>query len=144
MIMPGSYTFVQCTYFQPRKLFQNFAAAPAHYFQSRGVRTKFDLQRSIIIRRYNHTPVIYWLKSLFANLIYFKSDPMFEYLSRNLVLLWWNMFRKISTYVKFISSDKATRFFEISTLLLKALHRTKVRWRFCKILWPSQNIWSLT
>ena len=24
-----------------------------------------------------------------------------------------------------------------------ALHRTKVRWRFCKILWPSQNIWTL-
>ena len=22
-----------------------------------------------------------------------------------------------------------------------ALHRTKVRWRFCKILWPSQNIY---
>ena len=25
-----------------------------------------------------------------------------------------------------------------------ALHRTKVRWRFRKILWPSQNIWTLT
>ena len=24
-----------------------------------------------------------------------------------------------------------------------ALHRTKVRWRFCKILWPSQNILTL-
>ena len=24
-----------------------------------------------------------------------------------------------------------------------ALHRTKVRWRFLKILWPSQNIWTL-
>ena len=24
-----------------------------------------------------------------------------------------------------------------------ALHRTKVRWRFCKILWPSQNVWTL-
>ena len=24
-----------------------------------------------------------------------------------------------------------------------ALHRTKVRWRFRKILWPSQNIWTL-
>ena len=23
------------------------------------------------------------------------------------------------------------------------LHRTKVRWRFGKILWPSQNIWTL-
>ena len=25
-----------------------------------------------------------------------------------------------------------------------ALHRTKVRGRFCKILWPSQNMWTLT
>ena len=25
-----------------------------------------------------------------------------------------------------------------------ALHRTKVRWRFRKILWPSQNTWTLT
>ena len=25
-----------------------------------------------------------------------------------------------------------------------ALHRTKVRWKFCKILWPSQNVWTLT
>ena len=24
-----------------------------------------------------------------------------------------------------------------------ALHRTKVRWKFCKILWPSQNVWTL-
>ena len=24
-----------------------------------------------------------------------------------------------------------------------ALHKTKVRWRFCNILWPSQNIWTL-
>ena len=24
-----------------------------------------------------------------------------------------------------------------------ALHRTKVRWRFCIMLWPSQNIWTL-
>ena len=23
------------------------------------------------------------------------------------------------------------------------IHRTKVRWRFLKILWPSQNIWTL-
>ena len=29
-------------------------------------------------------------------------------------------------------------------MLLLALHRPKVRWRFLKILWPSQNIWTLT
>ena len=30
------------------------------------------------------------------------------------------------------------------TLDWQYLHRTKVRWRFCKILWPFQNIWTLT
>ena len=24
-----------------------------------------------------------------------------------------------------------------------ALHRKNIRWRFCKIFWPSQNIWTL-
>ena len=38
--------------------------------------------------------------------------------------------------VKFIYSEKATPFW-------LALHRPKLRWRFCKILWPSQNIWTL-
>ena len=34
----------------------------------------------------------------------------------------------------------ATKFCEISTL---QYIQTKVRWRFRKILWPSQNIWTL-
>ena len=28
-------------------------------------------------------------------------------------------------------------------LMVDPVHRTKVRWRFRKILWPSQNIWTL-
>ena len=38
--------------------------------------------------------------------------------------------------IKFIYSYKATKFW-------LAIHRKKVRWSFCKILWPSQNIWTL-
>jgi hypothetical protein len=45
--------------------------------------------------------------------------------------------------VKFIYSEKATNFFEISTLLLSYVVPVKSKWRFCKILWPSQNMWSL-
>ena len=44
-------------------------------------------------------------------------------------------------FSKFIYSEKTTKLCEISTLLLSYL--SKVRWRFCKILWPSQNIWIL-
>ena len=54
-------------------------------------------------------------------------------------------FKQIETYqvtflyLKFIYSEKATKFCKISTLLLSYVMPVK-RWRFCKILWPSQNI----
>ena len=43
---------------------------------------------------------------------------------------------------KFIYSEKVTKFCEIFTLLV-VLHRTKSRWIFRKILWPSQNTCTL-
>ena len=49
-------------------------------------------------------------------------------------------FKLHSEVVKFIYSKNATKFCEISTLLLTTVHKSKVRWRFRKILWPSQNI----
>ena len=61
----------------------------------------------------------------------------------------WNMFKtsflsflliKLN-YKKYIYSEK---FAKSSPYFWLALHsRTKLRWRFCKILWPSQNIWTL-
>ena len=45
--------------------------------------------------------------------------------------------------IKFIYSEKATKFCEIFPLLLTECTAVKVRGRFCKILWPSQNIWTL-
>ena len=44
--------------------------------------------------------------------------------------------------LKFIYSENATKFCEIFTLRLSTVHTDK-RWRFCQILWPSQNIWTL-
>ena len=41
--------------------------------------------------------------------------------------------------LKFIYSEMATKFCEISA----SLHRAKVRRGFRKILWPAQNIWTL-
>ena len=46
--------------------------------------------------------------------------------------------------LKFINSEKATKFCKISTVDWLALHKTDLRCRFCKILCPSQNIWTLT
>ena len=52
----------------------------------------------------------------------------------------YKMFWKhlVKSLLKFIYSEKATKFCEIFPL-----HRAQVNWRFCKILWPSQNIWTL-
>ena len=45
--------------------------------------------------------------------------------------------------LKFIYFEKATKFCEISIYFWLPLHRTKVRWRSRKILWPSQNTWTI-
>ena len=48
-------------------------------------------------------------------------------------------------HLKFIYSENATKFCEISTLLVSMYIvpvKSKVE-RFCKILWPFQNIWTL-
>ena len=49
--------------------------------------------------------------------------------------------------LKFINSEKATKFCEIFLLLLTIwlqYIQSKVRGTFRKILWPSQNIWTLS
>ena len=40
-------------------------------------------------------------------------------------------------------SEKTTKFYEISTLLLSYVMQIKSKWRFHKILWPSQNVLTL-
>ena len=49
-----------------------------------------------------------------------------------------------SNCLKFIYSEKATKFCKIFTYFWLVLHRTKVKWRFRKISWPRQNIWTLS
>ena len=67
-----------------------------------------------------------------------------EYDNRYRILLsWFIHFILIYVLVKFIYSEKATKFCEIFTLLFFDF-RTKVRWRFRTILWPSRNVWTLT
>ena len=57
---------------------------------------------------------------------------------KNLTLLLWYL--KSNCFRLFFGELKAPkRHFEINW----PLHRTKVRWRFRKILWPSENIWTL-
>ena len=45
--------------------------------------------------------------------------------------------------VKLIYSEKATKFVKSSPYFWLALNRAKVRWRFWKKFWRSQNIWTL-
>ena len=48
--------------------------------------------------------------------------------------------------IKFICSEKATKFCEIPTnwFICPMYCQSNNWWRFLKILWPSQNIWTLT
>ena len=50
-----------------------------------------------------------------------------------------------TNFIFFIAKDlmEATKLCEIFTLLLSYVVSVKSRWRFLKILWPSQNIWTL-
>ena len=50
---------------------------------------------------------------------------------------------QVTFELKFIYSDKTTKFCEISTVDLSYVCQSNLQWRFHKILWPSQNIWTL-
>ena len=50
------------------------------------------------------------------------------------------LFNSIKVHI-FLEGHKMLR--SLQSYFWLALHRTKVRWRFCNILWPSQNIWTL-
>ena len=52
--------------------------------------------------------------------------------------------RKMKTRLKFIYSEKATKFCKFPPLIGPLLHRTILWWRFRKNVWPSQNIWTLS
>ena len=85
------------------------------------------------------------------------SVPAVEYHSNQLERFWkknllssvlcilLSIFFLCESLVKFIYSEKATKFFRNLPLTFIGLQyiRSKVRGRFRKILWPSQNIWTL-
>ena len=72
----------------------------------------------------------------------FKSESQFYRLCIPPFFYFFS-FKPNSLYLKlkFIYSEKSTKFCEISTLFLSYL--VPVRWRFRKTLWTSQNIWTL-
>ena len=80
------------------------------------------------------TLVPFFLKEYFQ-IMYLHHLLFFELQSSNFWLLTY--------FFKLLYSEKATKFCEISTLLLSYVVSVKVRWRFPKILWPSHNIWTL-
>ena len=78
---------------------------------------------------------------------FLKSAAKFYYTFFKVQLFWEghkNLLESSSRFwhylVKFIYSEKAAKFCEIIPLLLTILHTVKTR----KILWPFQNIWTLT
>ena len=79
---------------------------------------------------------IYWFShhaSVVLGLGFFASYSIFLFVS--------NIATCKSSY---IDSEKAKKFCENFPLLLSYVVQSKVRGRFQKCLWPSQNIWTLT
>jgi hypothetical protein len=75
-----------------------------------------------------------WNKSNSINgqCIVLNALPQFQILKE----IYWLM-------LKFIYSEKATKFCEIPPYVCLYVQLTKVKWRFRKILWPSQDIRTL-
>ena len=69
----------------------------------------------------------YTSKNEFLAFIYFGSETLHHYF--------------LDIKLKFTYSEKATTFCEISTNICPMYSNDC--WRFCKLLWPSQNIWTL-
>ena len=60
-------------------------------------------------------------------------------LSRSQQIFWSHKVHSLSSYIL----RRPQNFAKSPPYFWQVLHRTKVRWRFRKILWPSQNIWTL-
>ena len=82
---------------------------------------------------------------IFSTLLTSNSNGTGHFFSRHIIihLVLPKMRCLIEPALKFRYSKKVPKFSKSSPYFWLALHRTKVRWRFLKILWPSQNIWTL-
>ena len=83
-----------------------------------------------------HVRLIAIFESLFSQMFQYYHDFIIKLSFFSILLATLNHPPLFLPILKFIYSEKATKFCEISTLLLSI----KVRWRFRKNLWPSQNI----
>ena len=86
---------------------------------------------------------LWYLQNLeFNKDLIIKASQMFHFRSSILK-------HSISCYLLFLSCkvhmfwESAQKFAKSPPYFWLALRRTKVRWRFCKIVWPSQDIWTL-
>ena len=79
----------------------------------------------------------------FSNLKVYFSSKIMPYFWQLVIYSIWNQLRlesKLWHFVKIKYSEKATKICEIFTLLLSYVVPVKSK---VKILWPSQNIWTL-
>ena len=108
---------------------------------------------TIIIVKFNYLKnLVYicaWLCEI--NILYLTRRTMSsQTLRQEFMHVSWRTMARIPTFcpkitwpLKFIYSEKVTKFCEITTVDLSYVVRSNLHWRFCKILWPFQNIWTL-
>ena len=72
---------------------------------------------------------------------FFKDCYLISFICFNEFSYDFGVFEKTQHFKVHIFSDGHKVFAKSAPYFWQAQHRTKVRWRFLKILWPSQNIW---
>ena len=100
-----------------------------------------DSHRFFIIKSQSREEKTNWQTFIFGLCIYFYFSNFDDCAMQCNFTLYWFMITFV-TIVKFIYSEKATKFCEISTNYL--YWQSNNWWRFHNILWPSQNIWTLS
>ena len=99
------------------------------------MKTILEAQEDMVCRKYTQCYQVLILSKLFSH----SNQSLSENgICHFLLSIGHNGWAAIE--LKFIYSEKATKFCEIFPLLLTTVHTAKARERFRKILWPSQNV----
>ena len=93
--------------------------------------------------KYQNT--VFWLVNIQKQMNSWSTDIKYDVLTRFFFM--FNMYVSIlpltTTKLKFIYSEKATKFGKSPPIICPMYCQSNNWWRFRKILWPSQNIWTL-
>ena len=105
-----------------------------HYLQDKPAWKKNKKVKGVISKPFFNFYQVFLKKEIPRNT---KNFPSYDRIKVDVLVFYIGMYCKVHIFWEGQNFAKSPLCFWL------ALHRTKVRRRFCKILWPSQNIWTL-